>query len=111
MAGCVYHYFTVKAQEYLSTMFVSVCYNFTPFLSQVTAYLLGAQMAFPGTFTAMGGAVLFVGCTLLAMSYKDQEEMSRVPLIGGQTTAPAAPPVSIPMKMFADQMYDNPDSQ
>ncbi len=93
MAGYVYHYFTMKAQQHIGTMFINVCYNFTPFLSQVTAYMIGAQVEFPGAFTAFGGAVLFVGCTLLAMSYRDQQEMAHVPLIGTKEVdlAPAAP--------------------
>ena len=61
---------------------MSVCYNFTPFLSQVTSYLLGAQIAFPGSFTAFGGACIFVGCTLLSMNYKDQQDLAHVPLVG-----------------------------
>lgn len=82
MAGFCFHYFTIRAQKYISSMFVNVCYNFTPFLSQVTAYCLEAQNRFPGTFTALGGAALFIGCTLLAMNYQDQQEMAHVPLIG-----------------------------
>ena len=82
MAGYAYHYCSLKAGEHIGSMFINVCYNFTPFLSQVTAYLLGAQLAFPGAFTAFGGAILFVGCSLLAMSYQDQQEMAHVPLVG-----------------------------
>ena len=82
MAGFVYHYFTLKSQEYIGGMFVSVCYNFTPFISQVTSYILGAQPVLPGTFTALGGATLFIGCTLMTMSYQDQQDLSHVPLVG-----------------------------
>lgn len=81
MAGFVYHYFTIKSQEYIGTMFVSVCYNFTPFISQVTSYVIGAQPFLPGTFTALGGASLFVGCTLLFMNYNDQQYLAHVPLV------------------------------
>ena len=82
MAGYVYHYFTMKAQQHIGTMFINVCYNFTPFLSQVTSYIMAAQIPFPGAFTAFGGAVLFIGCTLLAMTYQDQQEMAHVPIVG-----------------------------
>ncbi len=95
MAGFVYHFFTLQAQEYLGGMFINVCYNFTPFLSQVTAYLLSAQADFPGTFTAFGGAILFIGCTLLAMSYQDQQDMSHVPVVGKLEGA-AAPEENLP---------------
>ncbi len=37
---------------------------------------------FPGIWTTYGGAILFIGCTLLAMDYRDQKELARVPLIG-----------------------------
>lgn len=66
-------------------MFVNVCFNFAPFLSQVLTFLLGAQ-PFPGTFTTYGGACLFVGCTLLAMDYKDQKAVVSVPLVGRNET-------------------------
>ena len=81
MAGFVLHIFPMYAKENIGSMFVSVCFNFTPFLSQVVTFLLGAQ-AFPGTFTTYGGACLFIGCTLLAMDYKDQKDLVSVPLIG-----------------------------
>lgn len=80
-AGFCYHFFTLKAQEYIGSMFVNVCFNFTPFLSQVITFIIGAQTTFPGVFTAFGGAVLFIGCTLLAMNYQDQQEMAHVPVI------------------------------
>lgn len=82
MAGFCHYFFTMKAQEYISTMFINVCYNFTPFLSQVTSYLIGAQDPFPGTFTALGGAALFVGCTLLSMTYEDQQDLAHIPTVG-----------------------------
>ncbi len=82
MAGFAYHYFTAQAQKHLGTMFVNVCYNFAPFLSQVTAYMISAQAEFPGAFTAFGGAILFIGCTLLAMNYQDQQEMAHIPTVG-----------------------------
>ena len=82
MSGLCYYFFTMKAQEYIGTMFINVCYNFTPFLSQVTSYLLGAQEEFPGSFTALGGAALFIGCTLLAMTYEDQQDLAHVPTVG-----------------------------
>ena len=81
MAGLVLHRAPGKAKEFISPMFVDVCFNFTPFLTQVVTFLLGAQ-EFPGIFTTYGGASLFVGCTLLAMNYQDQHELARVPLIG-----------------------------
>ena len=65
-------------------MFVDVCFNFAPFLSQVTTFLFidGQDKRFPGIWTTYGGAILFVGCTLLAMNYKDHKELAQVPLIG-----------------------------
>jgi len=81
MAGFVLYLFPDRAKSYLSPMFVSVCFNFTPFLSQVVAFLIGVQ-TFPGIWTTYGGACLFIGCTLLAMDYADQVELSKVPLIG-----------------------------
>ncbi len=81
MAGFVLHVFPIIAKENLGSMFVNVCFNFAQFLSQVTAFLMGLQ-AFPGVFTTYGGACLFIGCTLLAMDYKDQKEVVSVPLIG-----------------------------
>eukprot|EP00826_Nyctotherus_ovalis_P028856 TRINITY_DN2274_c0_g1_i1.p3 TRINITY_DN2274_c0_g1~~TRINITY_DN2274_c0_g1_i1.p3 ORF type:complete len:109 (+),score=32.95 TRINITY_DN2274_c0_g1_i1:421-747(+) len=91
MAGYIYHYFTLRAQEKISPMFINVCYNFTPFLSQLVAYLLSAQTDFPGAFTAFGGAALFIGCTLLAMTYQDQQELAHIPLIGGKDSDLTAP--------------------
>lgn len=85
MAGLCYHYFTIKAKEFVGEMFVNVSFNFTPFLSQVISYLIGAQNVFPGTFTAFGGFTLFVGCTLLSMNYKDQQDLAKVPLIGEES--------------------------
>ena len=81
MAGFVLHVFPIMAKENISPLFVNVCFNFAPFLSQVVTFLLGAQL-FPGTFTTYGGACLFIGCTLLAMDYKDQKEVVSVPFIG-----------------------------
>jgi len=81
MAGFVLHVFPIAAKENLSPMFVSVCFNFTPFLSQCVAYLMGIQ-PFPGLFTTYGGACLFVGCTLLAMDYTDQKDVISLPLVG-----------------------------
>ena len=81
MAGFVLHVFPIAAKENLSPMFVSVCFNFAPFLSQVVTFLMGVQ-AFPGIFTTYGGACLFVGCTLLAMDYTDQKDVVSLPLIG-----------------------------
>ena len=89
MAGFVHYYFTIQAKQYISPMLVNVCYNFTPFLSQVTAYLLQAQAGFPGYLTAYGGAALFIGCTLLAMNYLDQKELQHVPLVGDSEAVPA----------------------
>ena len=81
MAGFALNFCPSKAKSYISPMFVDVCFNFTPFLSQCAAFILGAQ-TFPGIWTTYGGAILFVGCTLLAMNYQDQKELARVPLIG-----------------------------
>ena len=83
MAGFVLHLFPIVAKENISPLFVNVCFNFTPFLSQVTMFLMMPEIGvFPGTFTAIGGAALFIGCTLLAMDYKDQNEVAAAPLIG-----------------------------
>ena len=83
MAGFVLHLFPIVAKEHISPLFVNVCFNFTPFLSQVTMLLLMPAMGvFPGTFTAIGGAALFIGCTLLAMDYKDQNEIAAASFIG-----------------------------
>ena len=76
MSGYIYHYFTLRAQEYISPMFVNVCYNFTPFLSQLVAYLISAQIGFPGAFTAFGGAIPVIGCTLPSMNYPATHKMS-----------------------------------
>lgn len=81
MAGFVYHYFTLLAQQYVSGMFINVCYNFVPFMAQMTAYVLGAQTPMPGSFTFVGGVALFLGCTLLAMNYQDQQYLAHVPFI------------------------------
>ena len=62
-------------------MFVDVCFNFAPFLSQVTAFMIDAQ-SFPGIWTTYGGAIIFIGCTLLSMNYEDHKELAQVPLIG-----------------------------
>lgn len=108
MAGYIYHYFTLRAQEKISPMFVNVCYNFTPFLSQLVAYLLSAQTDFPGAFTAFGGATLFIGCTLLAMNYQDQQEMAHVPLIGGKDsdlTAPQDLLRPVPLRTVKAEVY------
>ena len=73
---------------------------------------MGAQQGFPGTFTAFGGAILFVGCTLLAMNYKDQQDMAHVPIVGKSEHASEAvldigkPPVS---PGYASA-YINPDA-
>jgi len=91
MAGYVYHYFTMRAHQHIGSMFINVCYNFTPFLSQVTAYMIGAQAGFPGGMTAFGGAILFVGCTLLAMNYQDQQEMAHIPTVALKDVNVAAP--------------------
>ena len=63
-------------------MYVSVCFNFVPFLSQVFSFLTDAQAEFPGVWTTYGGACLFIGCTLLSMGLREQTEMAKVPLIG-----------------------------
>ena len=81
MAGFVFYVCPIRAKAYLSPMFVNVCFNFTPFLSQVVAYLMQVQV-FPGTWTTYGGACFFIGCTLLAMDYDDQRELAKIPLIG-----------------------------
>ena len=88
MAGFVLYVCPVRAKECLSPMFVNVCFNFTPFLSQVVAFLIGVQ-TFPGTWTTYGGASLFIGCTLLAMSYEDQIDLAKVPLVGNTSEEPA----------------------
>ena len=72
MSGFALYYFSIKAAEYISPMFINTTFNTAPFLSQVTCYVLGVQ-GFPGTFTTYGGFWLFVGCTLVAMTYKDQQ--------------------------------------
>lgn len=81
MAGFAYHYFTLVAQQYVSGMFINVCYNFIPFTAQMTAFVLGAQTGLPGTFTFVGGISLFVGCTLLSMTYQDQQYLAHVPVV------------------------------
>jgi len=82
----------MKASEYIGSMFINVCYNFTPFLSQVTSFMVKAQPGLPGAFTVFGGASLFIGCTLLAMSYQDQQEMAHIPLIDmGEELQPQPP--------------------
>ena len=81
MGGFALGYCPSKAKTYISPMFVDVCFNFTPFISQCIAFLLNAQ-SFPGIWTTYGGAMLFIGCTLLAMNYQDQKDLAKVPLIG-----------------------------
>ena len=81
MSGLALHICPNKAKGYISPMFVDVCFNFAPFLSQVTAFMIDAQ-SFPGIWTTYGGAVLFIGCTLLSMNYEDHTELAHVPLIG-----------------------------
>jgi len=81
MAGLVLYIFPSYAKVHLSPMFVSVCFNFVPFLSQVITFLLDAQL-FPGIWTTYGGACIFIGSILLSMGHKEQVEMSKVPLVG-----------------------------
>jgi len=81
MGGFCLNYCAAKAKSYISPMFVDVCFNFTPFLSQCTSFMLDAQ-GMPGIWTTYGGAILFIGCTLLSMNYQDQKELAKVPLIG-----------------------------
>ena len=85
MAGFVLNYFPIMAKQYIGSMFVDVCFNFTPFLSQCLTFVLGVQ-AFPGLFTTYGGASLFIGCTLLAMNSQDQKDLASIPLIGRQNS-------------------------
>jgi len=81
LAGFVYHYFTLVAQRYVSGMFINICYNFIPFTAQMTAFVIGIQPELPGTFTFIGSVSLFIGCTLLSMSYQDHQYLSHVPLV------------------------------
>lgn len=82
MAGAILNICTPVAKEFLSPMFVDVSFNFTPFLSQVVAFLISAQPFFPGIFTTYGGACLFIGCTLLSMNSGDQKYLASLPFIG-----------------------------
>ncbi len=107
MAGFVYHYFTLKAQEYIGSMFISVCFNFAPFTSQVTSYVIGAQAVLPGTFTALGGAALFIGCTLLSMNYQDQQYLAHIPIIGKTEEEEAELPAEV-MKPPIEPDYAQP---
>ncbi len=71
----------MMAKDNIGSMFVDVCMNFVPFLTQVSGYLLGVQ-PFPGAFTAYGAACLYVGCTLLAMTYGDRKALVTLPIVG-----------------------------
>lgn len=83
MAGVAYYFGTLLAKQYIGSMFVNVSFNFTPFISQVVTYVLGAQhKTFPGMFTAFGGFTLFLGCTFLSMDVRNQVELSKIPMIG-----------------------------
>jgi len=70
-----------KSKDYISPMFVDVCINFMPFISQCFALYMNIQ-SFPSLWTTYGGAILFIGCTLLVMKNKDQKEIGKIPLIG-----------------------------
>ncbi len=82
MSGLSLHVCPSKAKEYISPMFVDVCFNFAPFISQVVAFVTDAQKPFPGIWTTYGGAALFIGCTLLAMNYQDQKDLAKLPMVG-----------------------------
>lgn len=87
MAGIVLYICPAQAKTHLSPLFVSVSFNFVPFLSQVVAFLLGFQ-GFPGGWTTYGGACVFVGCTLLSMTHKEQAAVAKVPLIASSDDEP-----------------------
>ena len=76
MSGFTLTYFPIKASEYISPMFMNTTFNCAPFLSQLVCYVLGVQ-GFPGNFTAFGGFWLFIGCTLLTMSYEDHNDLAK----------------------------------
>ena len=82
MSGAFLYIGTPSAKEYLSPMFVDVSFNFTPFLSQVVAFLISAQPFFPGIFTTYAGACLFIGCTMLSMNAGDQKYLASLPFVG-----------------------------
>jgi len=81
LAGSFLFCLSWGAKDNISPFCVDVTFNFAPFLSQCVGYFMKLQ-GFPGGFTAYGGAFLFVGCTMLAMNYKDQKEIAELPLIG-----------------------------
>ena len=81
MSGFVVHIFPMIAKENIGSMFVSTCFNFAPFISQVFGCIFALQM-FPGLFTTYGGACLFIGCTLLNMDYNDQKDLVSIPMVG-----------------------------
>ena len=74
LSGFALYYYSIKASEFISPMFVNTTFNAAPFLSQITCYILGVQ-GFPGSYTAYGGFWLFIGCTLLSMTYEDHKDM------------------------------------
>lgn len=80
VSGFVFYVAPSRTKLYLSPLFINTCFNFVPFLSQVLTFLIGAQ-EFPGAWTTYGGALLFLGCTLLSITHDDQAELARVPLI------------------------------
>ena len=79
-SGFVFYITQNRTKLYLTPLFIHVCFNFVPFLSQVLVFLIGVQ-EFPGMWTTYGGALLFLGCTLLSITHNDQMELARVPLI------------------------------
>lgn len=81
MSGFVLHVFPMVAREHIGAMFVSVGFNFAPFLAHVVGCVLDLQV-FPRTFTIYAGLCLFIGCTLLAMDFNDQKSITSVPMIG-----------------------------
>lgn len=84
MAGFSLYYFSIKSSEFISPMFVNTTFNTAPFLSQVTCYVLGVQ-GFPGSYTAYGGFWLFIGCTILSMTYQDHKDLiTKYPLYSKQ---------------------------
>ena len=71
----------------LSPIFINVCLNFIPFLSHSFGFFIDVQ-DFYGIWTTYGNVLLFVGCSILCMTYSDHLELGKIPLIGKTADQP-----------------------
>ena len=81
MAGFAYHYFTLMAQSYIGSTFISISYTLVPITGQIVAHIFGAQLVLPGSITVIASICLIFGSSLLAMNYSDHQYLSHLPFI------------------------------